>query len=263
MADVLIFSRDRACQLDALLRSIEENGPKYKSVSVLLKATEPKHLRAYQQVVLASKGVKPFHVETDFHKQVKEWLHGTDRPSFLVDDQIFYRKADLDPVPGVVYQYGLNCVRSHPMGCEQRAHVLNQEDGWFGWSWKDSTGDFAYPLSIGGNVYDKQELLEALPDSFDSPTSLEAGMACYAAWWSRETLTAPLHSCLVSLPHNRVTVQATNPISGVPEWSADALCDAYLDGLRIDYAAMDFSGVDAAHAEVPLVLSKLGGGEAK
>ena len=263
MADVLIFSRDRACQLDALLRSIEENGPKYKSVSVLLKATEPKHLRAYQQVVLASKGVKPFHVETDFHKQVKEWLHGTDRPSFLVDDQIFYRKADLDPVPGVVYQYGLNCVRSHPMGCEQRAHVLNQEDGWFGWSWKDSTGDFAYPLSIGGNVYDKQELLEALPDSFDSPTSLEAGMACYAAWWSRETLTAPLHSCLVSLPHNRVTVQATNPISGVPEWSADALCDAFLDGLRIDYAAMDFSGVDAAHAEVPLVLSKLGGGEAK
>ena len=263
MADVLIFSRDRACQLDALLRSIEENGPKYKSVSVLLKATEPKHLRAYQQVVLASKGVKPFHVETDFHKQVKEWLHGTDRPSFLVDDQIFYRKADLEPVPGVIYQYGLNCVRSHPMGCEQRAHVLNQEDGWFGWSWKDSTGDFAYPLSIGGNVYDKQELLEALPDSFDSPTSLEAGMACYAAWWSRETLTAPLHSCLVSLPHNRVTVQASNPISGVPEWSADALCDAFLDGLRIDYAAMDFSGVDAAHAEVPLVLSKLGGGEAK
>ena len=257
MADVLIFSRDRACQLDALLRSIEENGPKYKSVTVLLKATEPKHLRAYQQVVLASKGVKPFHVETDFHKQVKEWLHGTDRPSFLVDDQIFYRKADLDPVPGVVYQYGLNCVRSHPMGCEQRAHVLNQEDGWFGWSWKDSTGDFAYPLSIGGNVYDKQELLEALPDSFDSPTSLEAGMACYAAWWSRETLTAPLHSCLVSLPHNRVTVQATNPISGVPEWSADALCDAYLDGLRIDYADMDFSGVDAAHAEIPLVLSRL------
>ena len=88
-------------------------------------------------------------------------------------------------------------------------------------------------------------------------------MACYAAWWSRETLTAPLHSCLVSLPHNRVTVQASNPISGVPEWSADALCDAFLDGLRIDYAAMDFSGVDAAHAEVPLVLSKLGGGEAK
>ena len=263
MADVLIFSRDRACQLDALLRSIEENGPKYKSVSVLLKATEPKHLRAYQQVVLASKGVKPFHVETDFHKQVKEWLHGTDRPTFLVDDQIFYRKAELEPVPGVVYQYGLTCVRSHPMGCEQRAHVLNQEDGWFGWSWKDSTGDFAYPLSIGGNVYDKQELLEALPDSFDSPTSLEAGMACYAAWWSRETLTAPLHSCLVSLPHNRVTVQASNPISGVPEWSADALCDAFLDGLRIDYAAMDFSGVDAAHAEVPLVLSKLGGGEAK
>ena len=257
MADVLIFSRDRACQLDALLRSIEENGPKYKSVTVLLKATEPKHLRAYQQVVLASKGVKPFHVETDFHKQVKEWLHGTDRPSFLVDDQIFYRKTELPPVPGVVYQYGLNCVRSHPMGCEQRAHVLNQEDGWFGWSWKDSTGDFAYPLSIGGNVYDKQELLEALPDSFDSPTSLEAGMACYAAWWSRETLTAPLHSCLVSLPHNRVTVQATNPISGVPEWSADALCDAFLDGLRIDYAAMDFSGVDAAHAEIPLVLSRL------
>ena len=258
MCDVLIFSKDRACQLEALLRSIEEHGPQYEDITILYRSSTREHNAAYRSIMPGRHHWRwESEMETSFYQSVQDWLLCSENVvSFLVDDQIFYRKADLDPVPGVVYQYGLNCVRSHPMGCEQRAHVLNQEDGWFGWSWKDSTGDFAYPLSIGGNVYDKQELLEALPDSFDSPTSLEAGMACYAAWWSRETLTAPLHSCLVSLPHNRVTVQATNPISGVPEWSADALCDAFLDGLRIDYAAMDFSGVDAAHAEIPLVLSR-------
>ncbi len=256
MCDVLIFSKDRACQLDALLRSIEENGPGYSSVTVLYVWSDYAQGEAYWQLTRAGHAVR-WLPQDRFSDQTRSWLERAgDVLSFLVDDQIFYGKATLAPSPGMVYQYGLNTTRSHTMGGDSHPHVQVARDGWFTWTWRDSTGDFAYPLSIGGNVYDKAELLEAWPDHFDSPTSLEAQLACYAAWWSRETLAAPIHSCLVSLPHNRVTTQATNPISSDERWTAVKLCEAYLDGQRIDYEAMDFSSVDAAHSEVPLVLSK-------
>ena len=65
-------------------------------------------------------------------------------------------------------------------------------------------------------------------------------------------MTAPLHSCCVSLPHNRVSVSSVCPAGSNPAWQPDALREAYLAGWRIDLEAMDFSAVVGAHQEIPL-----------
>ncbi|HEY1584204.1 MAG TPA: hypothetical protein VGH63_00880, partial [Polyangia bacterium] len=99
-----MFSKDRACQLDALLRSITEYGPDYASVTTLFDYSDAKQCAAYAVEERRLRGYERW-PETDFYMQVMTWLdEAGDTVTFLVDDQMFFRPATPPPTPGVVYQ---------------------------------------------------------------------------------------------------------------------------------------------------------------
>ena len=123
MVDVLVFSKDRAAQLDLLLRSIKRFAPRfYRSVTVLYAYSEPCYREGYERLLYPLRRNLLFVHQRDFEQQVRHWLDHSDGPvSFLCDDDVFYAPA--------------------PPAGELRL------------PWSLRGGDYDYPFSLDGNVY--------------------------------------------------------------------------------------------------------------
>ena len=251
----LVFSKDRAMQLDAFLRSQDEHAP-YESVTVLCSFTENLDV-ADSYSILRSE----YHTVTMLHEGpsaspheslVRWWLQHHERVVFHTDDDVFFRKADLLPTElgewqTISYRLGGNTRYCHPL---DRPQALPPSAHW---KWREADGDFGYPLCLNATVYRSADLLPLLQGwHFQNPTELEAGLAYRAELYRPEWMTAPLHSCCVSLPHNRVSSSSGCRTGSNPLWQPDSLRDLYLDGYRIDLDRMDFSNIVGAHQEVPL-----------
>ena len=205
MIDALIFSKDRACQLDLLLRSIDRYARNiYGSLSVLYTASSAEFMRGYGLCFAEHAGAK-FVLEHDFEAQVRKWLTLCDGAvSFLVDDDVFYR----DATP---------------------PHELP-------WSYRG--GDYDYPFSVDGNVYERDDAILAIHDvTFRDPTQMEAGAHALSA---RLPFRKLHHGCpcLVGVPANRVSAS-----SNMPHMDVDprGLNERYLAGerLRLFYRLAD------------------------
>jgi hypothetical protein len=248
----LVFSKDRAMQLDAFLHSALRRMP-LSSVSVLAASSAPRHDESYSRVY---ERYKPQWWEDDalgFRETVNLWVyqHRNDRILFHTDDEVFYRHVPDDLLDNdedvITLRQGRNTVYCHTLDREQEIPETFPR-----WKWRDAECDFAYPLSLNACVYRAEWILPLLDFPFENPTQLEAGLACQHMNFPVEYMAAPELSCTVALPHNRVSVSSGCPAGRNPEWQPDALCEKYLDGWRIDLEDMDFSTVDAAHVEVPL-----------
>ena len=101
---------------------------------------------------------------------------------------------------------------------------MRATESWRMWRWREADGDFGYPLSLNGTIYRSADLLPLLDFPFANPTQLEAGLAARADRFAPEWMTAPLHSCCVSLPHNVVSDSSGCPRGSNPDWQPDALC---------------------------------------
>jgi hypothetical protein len=196
--DCLVFSKDRACQLDLLLRSIRRYAPNlYRSVTVLATYSDDDYRRAYGRCK-GEHGWASFWLEIDFEWDVRRWLDKAgELVSFLVDDDVFYRDAPKD----MLVPFSLR------------------------------GGDYDYPFSVDGNIYrgnDVKRLLEDL--AFRNPTELEAFAHHVRGRLPFKTVHPCRPPCLVGVPANRVSVS-----SGMPHMGVDTreLNDHYLGGGRL------------------------------
>lgn len=248
-------------QLDAFLRSARRYAP-YETITPLLR-TSTSHVLSYGTCWEENGSGAPWPLDTapygSFEESVRAFLLAHERVVFHTDDDVFFRHAE---IPEEYWQLasrnlahteavgslrlGLNTTYCHPLSREQQVPQGSL------WEWREADGDFGYPLSLNGTVYFSKDLLPLLPRHFYNPTELEAQLAARAGEFGPEWMTAPLHSCVVSLPHNRVSISSGCPAGANPDWQPDALCQRYLDGWRIDLEAMDFTNIVGAHQEVPL-----------
>lgn len=252
--EALIFSKNRAMQLDALLRSIDRFAPgMFARIEVLYLGTDQRHHLAYERLKRDRHDDSLFcgpdsglhwtsepNVPAMFDCFVGEIIKGAVRRErsrfcFLVDDDLFYRPAPDPQIPldATCYSFrlGRNTMYCYPKGAAQS----------FG------EGDFAYPFSLDGHVYRTAEVaarIWALPVS-TNPNEFED-----ALWQSALNQTHRIihgdHSCLVNIPHNLVGPYPNRHMGG----TADELLDIFMAGWRIDLNAMDFSDVRAAHQEI-------------
>lgn len=221
MVDALIFSKDRACQLDLLLRSIDRHAPNlYSSLTVLWTASQREYGKGYAVCFSEHAGVK-FIAESDFEGQVRHWLRIVGpKVSFLVDDDVFYR----DCVPGPTSSL------------------------WAAWSPRG--GDYDYPFSLDGVIYETVDVIVLLHGlRFRNPTELEAQGHEHR---SRLPFARLNHGepCLVGVPANRVSVSSGMPHMGVHEYD---LNERYLAGKRLALPAVE--GSLPAHAALELVFA--------
>lgn len=212
--DCLIFSRNRPAQLDLLLRSIAlfDTGLIRKPVTVLCRFDSEAFAAGYA-IVQEEHGWVDWRIERDdsfpasrFEAQVRGWLRMQEGPiMFLCDDNVFYRPIAWLPLDGWVRET-------------------------LPWSFRG--GDYHYPFSVDGCVYDAQAVRDLIAGhSFATPTSLEVVGHGMRGRWSKDQRTfAEMPRCLTNVPLNRVSHESGMFSLGVdPEY----LNSQFLKGWRL------------------------------
>lgn len=231
MIDCLVFSKDRAAQLDLLLRTLVLWGPRLSSCTIQWTASDLELATGYAVLqgewsavghVTRAERWAPLAFELEdrdgfgFERSFRQWLERgdpTDPIMFLVDDDLFYRQAP--PPRGI---------------------------GRMPFSYRG--GDYWYPFSLDGNVYVRQHVRALLHGlHFSDPNELEQ-----QGWEHRERLPFATcipsdPPCLVGVPANRVSKSSGLPHSG---YDVHELNARYLRGHR--FPIPELAGPLPAHA---------------
>lgn len=254
-AAVLVFSRDRALQLEGLLASLVLHCAEYNVLQpvVIYKCSDKRHQAQYDELALRYRRVR-FCGETDFTAQVKTVLAGSQYVVFLVDDTIIVQDfsvreitgllAGNPDVAGVSLRLGRNTVNCYPLDRRQELPKFTEEgNGYLSYVWPDADGDFSYPLEISSSCYRSSDILQVLGgDTFCSPNQLEGRLAAKAAalrWLSKTRLMCARHSLAFSIPVNIVQNEVNNRFAEQSGLTAEKLSGLFAAGNRLDVEYYD------------------------
>lgn len=254
MIGAIVFSRDRACQLDLLLRSLLRNGEGLFDVKVIWRGgTIPYGICAEE------------HPNTEFIRengltyQVRSLVRRFKSVTFFTDDSVLYREVTLEPLLTLAEEQiltfslrlGRNTTVCYPLDSKQV--IPETPDGpVMIWRWRGAQGDFSYPMSVDGHIFRTADILPLIEDRhFSTPNHLEEILMSQKI--GRPLMASYPHSCLVGIPAN--IVNTTHPNRHANSHSPADLNAAYLEGKRLDLDALDFSDIRGAHQELDLVLA--------
>lgn len=258
----VVFSKNRAMQLEACLRSIERFAPYSGPVIVVYKATSPEFREGYRLLVTGER-VRLAPQSDDFRRDVLEAVDaGFEYTVFHTDDDVFFRRPPAQPIMDSRFaafslRLGENTTHCYPLSSEQPLPRRSERDAFFAWNWTRASHDFAYPISLDGHILATAVLRRMLACArFDNPNELESELHL-RRHLAPSGMLSFRESCLVSIPANIVTPTYRNRAGENPDWSAEALNRRFLAGERIDVDAMDFSSIRGAHQEVPLAFAHI------
>lgn len=264
---LLIFSKDRACQLDSLLRSIKDHFvPLPESITVLYKTTTPEFLKGYR--ILEDKKIfakAQFIKEQKFEQDVHRVMAGFSDDSlvmFFVDDNIVFKQCDVRTVLDAFTQKHLfvstRVSRNYP---QDTAPVFLQNDSYLEWKWNYNKRHWVtwnYPFSVDGNIFHGNHIKKIIQKiSFSAPNSFEGHMHfCRHAWWIKRI---PLALSLkdVSVFNNPLNKVQTEGETWHKEVTAEYLNEKYCDGYCIDNTPIYNSGPTATHFSAMVSFVKL------
>ncbi|HEY0603901.1 MAG TPA: DUF6065 family protein [Herpetosiphonaceae bacterium] len=276
----IVFSRDRAMQLDATLRSFYLHCEDADEITlyVIYKATDRRHAAQYAQLaqMYAAESKVRFVEETDFRQDVLRLLatggpHGlAEHLLFLVDDNVFVRGFRLAEIRqalaehpeaiGFSLRLGANITYRYTMDEAQAVPMLTAARGPIrSFDWTTAQGYFQYPLEVSSSVFRLDELtrlLEELP--FTNPNTLEGYMAEHSA---RFSATSPALLCYEQSitfcnPINKVQTIYANRTGDAPQYAADHLANLFDQGYRVRVAAYAGFVPSACHQEVDLLYER-------
>lgn len=257
----IVFSRDRALQLEAFLCSVALHAPEL-SLTVLYRSTTARFEEAYSELKRLHSDVTWVH-ETTFRRSLLELIGDAAFTVFHTDDDVYFRT----PSPFELrsdevcfsLRLGLNTVYSYSLDVEQRllgARVVGER---VSWNWRSQgPGELGYPLALNGHVFRTAEVHRWLEEAqFTNPNSLEAALQ-YANPDLPPLIASFRHSVVVSIPANIVNETHANRHGAYAD--PGELNERFLAGERIDVTAMDFSTVRACHQEIPFAWRRVASG---
>ncbi|MBE0534078.1 MAG: glycosyltransferase [Phycisphaerae bacterium] len=267
----LIFSRDRAIQLCAVLESFHARCRDRHAVAlyVLFKVSDEMNRRQYDALKKRFADVT-FIEETHFKQQTIDIAAGGDHVLFMVDDNLFVRDfhieqaiAGLQHHPeaiGFSLRLGRNTVHNYNRNVRMTLPEFACIDtGVLKYDWTSERHDFGYPLEISSSVYRTADILPLIRQlDFANPNLLEGLMAAnarpLAARWP--CLLCFDLSVTFCNPLNMVQTVCTNRTGGDARYSARNLAALYADGWRIDIAHYNGLIPCGCHQDMELVFRK-------
>lgn len=276
-ANIIIFSKDRAAQLDACLRSFLACCTDDKSllnISVLYKASTSEYAEGYDLCKanpdFAQIDWRLQRHDLSFKKDLLLIFRGKENvplTMFLVDDIIFkdaFSFFDPEIVSLLDTQLLLACSLRLDTGITQcyatsspsplPSFTKNRV-----WQWYGASGDWGYPYSVDGNVYRTNDMLRKMNASeFLNPNQFEAVMNfTNSSTIGLGTPEKPSYmicyeqSKLVNIPANRVQDEYKNRVGNI--MSAEAMNAQFLLGKRISLKTVSGLENETVHVEVPIV----------
>jgi hypothetical protein len=258
--NIVVFSKDRAMQLELFLRSFNtfvRNADQY-SIKVLFTWSNEYFGDGYRKLMDSNFNNVIFLRETSFKTDIlslihKEWTHTV----FFTDDDVFINHFDFYDKQMDTFEWddSIFC-RSLRLNksltyCYPSQTPMKQPpffgDNTFNWQGQD--GDYGYPLSLDGHIFRTKDILQFLVrEDYTSPNTLESKMA-------RSTLGLPPKmicydkSMIINNPCNKCQVDWVN-VHG--KENIELLNERFLNGQVI--ALDNFVGFEntSCHVEIPL-----------
>jgi len=263
----LIFSKDRALQLQAAIESFRLHCPDHAQIQlhVLYKASNQLHRRRYDELKAEFRDVV-FVEETNFKGQVLSIVNRFEYVLFLVDDNIFVGDFCLAGVVGGLQsngdaigfslRLGRNTTYCYAHDTIQRVPAFVQLDtGILKYDWTGAEYDFGYPLELSSSVYRTADILELLRKAgFNNPNTLESVMAGNAHLYrqARRSLLCFEQSVAFCAPVNMVQTVWDNRVGGNHNYSVEQLARIFDKPGRIDIERYSGFVPNSCHQEVEL-----------
>lgn len=261
---VLIFSKNRPMQLQALLESMFQNSDfDPGACSILFKADE-EYFNSYMEVWNYWPELN-FWPEWDFKQQVEHFVFNA-RPTicFFTDDDVFKKHVnvsqcvtaladDKDAIAfslrlgkNLDYCYSVQKPQALPSFMLHKNNIIS-------WNYKNKEWDWNYPLSVDGHLFRREDFVEILKQvnqGWYSPNTFEGLLSHLHPLLKKNIMYSFEESVVFNIPHNKVQKEINNIHSGGSEKDLLALWES---GKKIDIATFQGIKNTAAHQMVDLV----------
>lgn len=256
---IMIFSKDRPMQLEALLNSIKvcvegeyQLIVQWSTSSTIYDEAYHKVLDVYKDIIFKSCREENF--RNDLLRSLNQFKFS--KLMFLVDDIIFtnnfktawLKGIDLKKVvPSIRLWSGINYTQ--PSDSINPAPEINSfyVKPWLSFSWVKSGGYWSMPLAVDGNIFDIKEILFLLKhSSFKAPNTLEKALGPYRFLFKYRKgicLDKPL---ILNFALNRVNIENSDFECG-DEYSSEKLLELWNNGKKIDLKAMQAIESNSCH----------------
>jgi len=241
MIDVIIFSKNRACQLDALICSIEKHWINYKECSfhVIYTYDNDNFKKGYDILIKDYSLIHWIKESESFKNDIVEIDYQHNYITFLTDDDVFKEDFDTNTLEFDIFQYdeSILCL-SLRLGLHIDNHYIKgaspAPDGLKSpciWDWRKGNIDWGYPMSISGaHIYKRADLSASLKELYyDKAWNIECALAAYPI--NKPKMICYETSKVFHNPINRVQVGIINKCGDV---TAESLNAEFLKGKRID-----------------------------
>lgn len=264
MINCLIFTKNRAMQLDLLLRSIKDNFTNKLDIYILGKTTTKQYKKGYRRLLKKHKYLK-FYEETpgDFRLQV---LGIMDKFKYnytlcFVDDDVVIRAVKatkginlLDSDPAILafsLRMGKHIDYCYAKDQSQPLPDFVDTHGLLKWNWTVQRHDidWGYPISVAGNIYRAgwfHLLLQT--NQFDSPNMIEGMMSANRPFDQPSNICYP-NQRVYNVANNLVQTVCKNRFSIDHFYDTKYLNDLYLDGYIISTETLYNKKFNCANGE--------------
>lgn len=253
MIDLIIFSKDRALQLEGLLSSLKENCKIFNKIVIIYDYSNKEYEEAYTKL-MSEHPVLWLFGDISFKERVLFAFGESEYTCFMVDDLIVYRKLQWKKEDAS--QFIVSEIFSFRLGNNIRHSLFelqpNDVETIHTFDWTKQSKYWGYPLSVDGHVF-KTEYIKSIVKgiNFDNPNKLEAHFQSFIPQ-APKYMSCFNQSVVVSLPINRVSNTATAVYGEFHPHTAKELNDRFLAGERMDWQAMNFEDIKSPHQEVEL-----------
>lgn len=272
MINVIVFSKDRACQLNALLESFKSKFHASNKLSILFAVSESRYLEGYLPLM---EMYPEYHFiqQSNFKKDVRNLMsEDFEHTMFLVDDAVFIRDVNeklidefranrevltlsLALSTSVTFEYPRQKSILIP---EIKGNIYNWLVRWKKRGDKNSNewgGGWDCPMSVGGNVFLTRDIYKYIKNvKFHNPNSLECNMQKKPIK-NKPTMMCCDNAKLLCIPVNVVQKKYKNRHGDV---SAKDLNDIWLKGLKIDVSKIYGVESNAIHKVMDLSFTEIG-----
>jgi hypothetical protein len=289
MISVIVFSKDRALQLDLLLQSIKKNCDFVSDIKVIYKTSSEAHEKSYKQLKFEHRAEATFvdqasdcSRESIFYCAYEACcLAQSKYICFLTDDDIVYQNIEEKDINDALFlfkdsafscfslrlgfntcerQVGAETIHSFPY----HAQFLKPEANDSIVLWDRTTvpfGDYwSYFLSVDGHIFRKDDIRQMsyllhewsqIEKFGNTPNTFESKLQRFNYEYG------PYMGCfttsrVVNSPNNRVQNEAQNRSGDVYNYSSEYLNQLFLDGKRLSLEAIDFDHIKSPHTELKL-----------
>jgi hypothetical protein len=270
-AECIIFSKDRALQLHALISSYIEQVVPAIPIHILYRTSTPSHQKAYEEVIEIFSNER-FSFKKDapgkpFRTQLVSLLHHiqSEKVFFLVDDLLFVESVDIEDfakfdtdkfVPTL--RMGLNLNKCYTLQQDQKQpalipHIIDDKDK-IAWKWDQGVCDWRYPLSLDGHFFSSQEIATMIQlIAFSAPNTLEDELQKFRRFFLCRMGVGYKKSRIINIPCNKVQTENKNLCGKTHQ---DFLLQQWQKGLQMDYRRLYGYGNTSAHEDIPFAFTE-------